>query len=148
MRDSEGPRTGRGGSRGLYVFPSGRFSDRAAAECVRRRQRRHAAPLEPELWSLIDLTGGAMQSLHKPYRNALTANCTSCKPSLSDDSSTQPSQISPMRRRWLSRPADRLSSAVALSWITLETITLDQGRRPPIMARADLAKIAIELFWL
>jgi hypothetical protein len=39
-------------------------------------------PVEPGLSSLKDWTGEALHSLHEPYRNALTANCTSRQPSL------------------------------------------------------------------
>jgi hypothetical protein len=60
--------------------------------CSRNRAIRTAAvsegadgmlpPVEPGLSSLKDWTGEALHSLHEPYRNALTANCTSRQPSL------------------------------------------------------------------
>lgn len=84
---------------------------RAAAECLwGGRRRRYPAPLEPKLSSHMNWPDGAAHSSHKTCWNAPAANCTSCQPSLSDEPLTQPPSIPPLRRRWLSRLADRLSS--------------------------------------
>jgi len=83
MRDSEGPGTRTAGCCGLYTFYSGIFSDRATrTAAVSKGADGMLPPVEPGLSSLKDWTGEALHSLHGPYRNALTANCTSCQPSL------------------------------------------------------------------